>query len=142
MKVFIMIIILCLGGYAQADGGEDINLYMGAWSKHLITNDDYTSSHDLVGIQYGQYFAGRFRNSYGRTSYALAHGVFKHKVGDWEGQVLIGVVRGYRRCFSDDGDKAVVCPLVVPMVSYTKYAVQPTLLLMGEALALSVRVEF
>ena len=39
-----------------------------------------------------------------------------------------------------DGDKAVVCPVVFPSVHYTAWKVQPGVLVLGEAVALTVRV--
>ena len=50
-------------------------------------------------------------------------------------------MRGYRSCYGDDGDKAVVCPVAFPSLHYTKYRVQPGVLVMGEAVTLTVRIK-
>jgi len=117
----------------------DTNVYLGAWSKHLVTDGDYTSSHDLLAVEHKRVFGATFRNSYGRESYAIGY-TWSWKRGDFEAKVVAGAVRGYRGFYGDYDDKTRVLPLVVPMVSYTKYRVQPTVLMMGEALAFSVRV--
>jgi hypothetical protein len=41
----------------------------------------------------------------------------------------------------NEGDKAVVCPVAIPSLHYTKYRVQPGVLVMGEAVALTVRIK-
>ena len=40
----------------------------------------------------------------------------------------------------DDGDKAVVCPVAFPSLHYTAWKVQPGVLVLGEAVALTVRL--
>src|SRR5690554_416747 len=136
----LLITFLLFVPLAQAD----VSLQLGAWSYHLMTGDDYdyTSSHDLVGIEYKKVMATTFRNSYGRRTYSLSGEVFSFKQGDWVGSVHVGIMRGYRKCYGDDGSNTNVCPLIVPRLSYAKYKVQPTILLMGEAVAGSIRIEF
>jgi hypothetical protein len=134
----IVVLALALWG---SNARAETNIYAGAWSKHLITDGEYTSSHDLFAVEHKRIFAARFRNSYGRESYALGR-TWTWSKGDVEAKVVLGAVRGYRGFYGDYDDKTRVLPLVVPMVSYTKYRVQPTVLLMGEALAVSIRVGF
>ena len=136
------VVVFCaslVAGNAKAETA----VYAGAWSKHLVTGDeyDYTSSHDLFAVEYKRVFAARFRNSYGRESYALGY-TWSKQYGNFEAKVVAGAVRGYRGWYGDSESTTKTLPLVVPMVSYTKYKIQPTVLLMGEALAASVRIEF
>ena len=133
------IVVLALAVWGS-NARAETNIYAGAWSKHLITGGDYTSSHDLFAVEHKRIFAARFRNSFGRESYALGR-TWTWSKGNLEAKVVVGAVRGYRGFYGDYDDKTRVLPLVVPMVSYTKYRVQPTVLLMGEALAFSVRFE-
>ena len=133
------IVVLALAVWGS-NARAETNIYAGAWSKHLITDGEYTSSHDLFAVEHKRIFAARFRNSYGRESYALGR-TWTWSKGDVEAKIVFGAVRGYRGFYGDYDDKTRVLPLVVPMVSYTKYRVQPTVLLMGEALAFSVRFE-
>lgn len=119
-----------------------IALHGGGWSYHVATGhkQDYTSSHDLIGVEAGPAIVATFRNSYGRRSYLAGYGWSK-QWGDWRGSVYVGAVHGYRSCYGDEGDKARVCPMAFPALHYTRYRVQPGVLLFGEALALTVRVD-
>tara|TARA_Y100001973_G_scaffold105035_1_gene176718 strand:- start:1682 stop:2119 length:438 start_codon:yes stop_codon:yes gene_type:complete len=112
---------------------------LGGWSEHLITDEDYNESHDAVLLEHDQYMVGRFNNSYGRESYVAAYGWTK-QWGNWRGSVHAGVIKGYSKCFGDDGDSGRVCPMVYPAVTYTKYRVQPQVGLLGEAVVFTVRV--
>lgn len=128
--------VACQPAYSQTA------IHAGGHSYHLATGHkvDYTSSHDLIGVEAGPYLAATFRNSYGRRSYLAGYG-FSKDWGHWRGPVYVGAVRGYRSCYGDEGDKARVCPMAFPSLHYTKYRFQPGVLLFGEALALTVRVE-
>lgn len=112
---------------------------LGGWSKHMLTDEDYNSSHDAVLLEHGPIMAGRFTNSYGRESCALAYG-WSRTWGNWRGAIHAGVIQGYRSCFGDDGRSGRLCPMAYPSVSYVRYRVQPTVGLLGEAVVFSVRV--
>lgn len=132
---FLAATALCVPAHAETA------LHAGGWSYHIVTGNkvDYTSSHDLVGVEVGSAMVATFRNSYGRRSYLAGYGWSK-QWGDWRGSLYVGAVKGYRSCYGDDGDKARVCPMAFPSLHYTKYRVQPGFVLFGEALALTVRV--
>jgi len=120
---------------------SDTAIHVGAFSYHIITGhkNDYNSNHKLVAVEHNKIFVGRFSNSYHRTTTVAAYG-FERQWGDWRGVVYIGAVRGYRSCFGDGGHEAVICPVLVPTLHYTKYRVQPGILLLGEAVAFSLRM--
>lgn len=120
---------------------SEVALHGGGWSTHLLTDNDYTSSHDLIGVEAGPVLVATFRNSYGRRSYLAGYGWDK-QWGDVRGSVHLGAVHGYRSCYGDRGDKAQLCPAIVPALHYTRYRVQPGVVLFGEALAITVRVSF
>jgi hypothetical protein len=100
---------------------------------------DYNSNHKLLAVEHNGFLVGRFSNSYDRTTTVAAYGWSK-QWGNWRGAVYAGAVRGYRSCFGDNGDKAVVCPVAFPSLHYTKYRVQPGVLVMGEAVAFTVKI--
>lgn len=133
------VLTLCAAMYASNAKAETA-VYLGAWSKHVVTNGNYNETHDLIAVEHDKILAARFVNSYSRETYALAYGWHK-RWGDFRGSIYAGGMMGYRSCYGDDGDYAMLCPMVVPAVSYTKYRVQPTVLLLGEAVAISFRVE-
>ena len=74
-----------------------------------------------------------------KTTAITAYGWSK-QWGNWRGAIYVGAMRGYRSCYGDDGDKAVVCPVAFPSLHYTAWRVQPGVLVLGEAVALTVRL--
>ncbi len=117
---------------------SDVYIHTGAWSQHL-SRDDYNESHRLAAVEYSSYMAGYFNNSYDEDSAFIAKR-WSQDFGDWEASISLGAVYGYRSCikgWSEDDRR--ICPLISPSLTYTRYAVQPSLLLMGNALAISVR---
>lgn len=136
LSAFVMFATLATCQPANAQ----THLYAGAWSKHLLTDDDYNETHNLAAVEHKRAFSGYFKNSYDRDSFAVGYSAIEGRSGDFEAKLILGAVYGYTTCYGDDSGPKRVCPLAVPMVSYTKYRVQPTLMLMGEAVAFSVRV--
>jgi hypothetical protein len=49
-------------------------------------------------------------------------------------------VRGYTTCYGDGDTSTNICPLVAPFASYKIGRVEPTVLLLGEALAVSIKI--
>lgn len=130
-----------LAAIYSANAKADIALHGGGLSYHVATGHktDYTNTHDLIGLEVGPALVATFRNSYGRRSELAGYG-FSRDWGHWRGSVYVGAVRGYSECYGDNGDKARVCPMAFPSLHYTRYRVQPGVLLFGEAVALVVRV--
>lgn len=130
-------LVLILAVYAS-NAKAETNLFVGAWSEHLISGDNLNEQHDLIAVEHNQWFAGRFINSYERETFAVAH-KFKWSYGNLEGGVYVGAMRGYRSCYGDKGDSAKICPMVAPYLTWDAGPVNPQLFLMGEALAVSIR---
>lgn len=141
MKITLLITavaaLCCLPFVARAD-----SVLLGGVSTHLFADDaNYNQSHDLFAAHVGNIAVARFTNSHNRESYAVAYG-WQWQRGDIRADLYVGAVRGYRKCYSDDGDKAIVCPLAVPAISYTGWGmVQPTVLLLGKALTAAIRID-
>jgi len=129
-------LILILAIYAS-NAKAETNLFVGAWSKHLISKD-LNEQHNLVAIEHNGWFAGRFINSYNRESYAVAR-KFEWAAKDLRAGVYLGAVRGYTTCFGDDNSNTNTCPMAVPYITYDA-AVAPQVMLIGEAVAVSVRI--
>jgi len=134
---FVLLGAALYSGNAQAE----TSIHAGGLSYHVATGHkaDYNSNHKLLAVEHNGFLVGRFSNSYDRTTAIAAYGWSK-QWGNWRGAVYVGAVRGYRSCFGDDGDKAVVCPVAFPSLHYTAWMVQPGVLVLGEAVALTVRV--
>lgn len=116
-------------------------VYLGGISTHIASPDSqYNQSHDLIAYERNVYLVGRFKNSYNRTSYVAAKGWHEHR-GYLRLSLFVGGVYGYRSCYGDEGTEARLCPMLAPSATYTRWRVQPSVFLFGEALVLSARVE-
>ena len=139
---WLLLSFVILGAALSISNAEaETSIHAGGLSYHVATGykNDYNNNHNLLAVEHNGLLIGRFSNSYKRTTAIAAYGWSK-QWGNWRGDVYVGAVRGYRSCFGDEGDKAVVCPVAIPSIHYTKYRVQPGVLVMGEAVALTVRV--
>ena len=139
---FLLSFVLLCAALSVSNAEAEASIHLGGWSKHLVTgnDNDYTSSHDLFAVEVGPVLVARFRNSYGRESYAAGYG-FSKTWGDWEGSVYMGAVRGYRGYYGDTENNTKTLPMVLPSIRYTKFRVQPGLLLLGEALVFEIGIE-
>lgn len=120
----------------------ETNVFVGAWSKHVVSGSkDLNEQHDLIAIEHNDWFAGRFINSHDRETFALAHKwAWRH--GKLEAGVYGGAMVGYRSCYGDNGDSAKTCPMIAPYLTWHTGPVNPQIFVMGEALAVSIRVGF
>ena len=139
---FLISFVLFGAALYASNAQAETSIHAGALSYHVVTGHkvDYNSNHKLLAVEHNGFLVGRFSNSYDRTTAIAAYGWSK-QWGNWRGAVYVGAVRGYRSCYGDDGDKAVVCPVAFPSLHYTAWRVQPGVLVMGEAVALTVRIK-
>lgn len=133
MKKYVLLILLSFS--AQAD-----YLHLGGWSSHL-TGGDYNEAHYFHAYEKGNFLVGGFVNSF--NDYTLLAGKkikWKNDSESIEWGFLAGMTYGYS---NDDVPISAggFMPVLVPYLSYTEYKVQPTLLLLGNAVALTFRVE-
>ena len=136
--LLLSFVLLC-AALSASNAEAETKVYVGAWSIHLVTDGDYNESHDLLAIEHNGWIAGRFVNSYSRESW------FAGKTWEWGADnfrygVMAGAVRGYTTCYGDDNSNTNICPLVTPFASYKIGRVEPTVLLLGEALAVSLKI--
>lgn len=140
---FLLIALLFLGAHMYAMNAEanDTYVYTGAWSKHLFSKQDYNETHNFLAVEHKGVMAGYFKNSYSEDS-AVVGFRMTEQWGDFEGGIMFAATHGYRDCVQGYADASKrVCPAIVPSIAYTKYRVQPVALLLGNALAFSVRWE-
>ena len=133
--ILLIMVSALYASYAEAE----TKVYLGAWSTHLVTDGDYNETHNLVAVEHNGWIAGTFKNSYSRESW------FAGKTWEWGGDkfsygLMAGAVRGYTKCYGDDGSNTNICPLVSPFASYKIGRVEPTVLLLGESLAISIKI--
>lgn len=124
-----------LAAIYSANAKAETYVYAGAWSDHPFSENDYNERHDLLGVEHKGVIAGYFRNSYSEDSFVTGYR-FKRAYGDLEASLIVGATYGYRHCVKGYADRSKrVCPVAVPMVTYTKYQVEPSLMVLGSAVA-------
>lgn len=123
----------------SANVKSETYLYAGAWSKHF-GNEEYNEQHNLVAIEHQNVIGGYFRNSYDEDALTLGY-KFKRDYGPLEAGVVAGAVYGYRHCLKGWADQERrACPMIAPYVSWDAGPVNPTVLVLGNAVAISIRV--
>ena len=132
LRLTIVSILLCtMSISANAD-----RLWVGGWSHHFNSKDTTNSVHRAV--MYEKEFSpfslmvGYFENSYGRDV-AMVSLNTRIPVGDWELVYGGGVNKGYRECYGDDGVKGRLCPHFFVGASYTRFKINPSVKLFGDA---------
>lgn len=93
----------------------------------------------MVAIEHNNVIAGGFKNSYNRETYFGAYRwAWKYK--GLSAGVYGGLMHGYSTCWGEDGSSKNVCPMVAPFVTWDAGPVNPQLFLIGEAIAVSIRI--
>lgn len=138
---WILSAFVLLAAVYASNAKAETNVFVGAWSKHLISSSDkLNEQHNLFAVEHNKWFAGTFSNSYGRESYAVAR-KFEWRAKDLRAGFYAGAVRGYTRCWGNDNSNTDTCPLIVPYITYDA-SVAPQVMLIGEALAVAIKVRF
>ena len=137
---WLLLSFVILGAALSISNAEaETSIYVGAWSTHLVT-DGLNERHDLVAVEHDNWIAGTFENSYDRETYFAAR-KWSWKHGDLEAGVYGGVMKGYTTYWGDDNSNANLCPMVAPFVTWDAGPVSPQVFLLGEAIAVSVRIK-
>lgn len=138
MLIVLMLSLICVN--ASAD-----SLYTGAWSTHINPHEDVNNEkHNLIAYEHSNIVVGYFKNSFSYDSAILLYQYPVKTYGNIDINVGFGATYGYRECpYSEDPEstKAKVCIAVVPEIVYTKYKVQPAVLILGNAIAFSIKWE-
>lgn len=139
-KIGIALVVVA-GLLLAAESHAETYVYTGAWSKHIASKTDYNEAHRLVAVEHGNTIAGYFKNSFGDDSF-FAGSTYSRQWGYFEGTLMVGAMYGYKGCKGQqEQERKMVCPMAAPAVSYTKYEAEPTLIVLGNAVAISVRWE-
>lgn len=120
------------------------SVFLGAVTDHPFSDEEFNENNRLAAIEYGGIFAGYFNNSYGEDTFALGYRAKKQITKNIEISAVMGVTYGYRNCTSgwSDTNGKKLCPAFAPMISYTKYRIQPTIAVIGEAVSLTAKIDF
>lgn len=136
----ILIALALLSFNANANANADgIELFAGAWSKHIHTQG-LNEEHDLLALRYNGYVGGNFTNSYDRETW-FAGKTFNDSYGVLEYGIITGAMYGYTSCLGNEGKNSVVCPVVVPYITLQDQNLAPVVMLMGEAVTLSFKIK-
>ncbi|EDM46257.1 hypothetical protein [Marinobacter algicola] len=118
----------------------EAHLHAGAWSQHF-SDEQRNETHDLIAVEVDSYMAGYFENSYSEDALFAAKR-WSWQYGNFEAGIAVGAVYGYRSCTKGTADRSRrLCPLVYPSLTYTKYVIQPSVLVLGNAVAVSIRAD-
>jgi len=145
MKSLLSILLVLVSFSSNAD-----SLYTGAWSEHFMgakveeggaVLSVSNSTHNLLAYEHNNIIIGYFKNSYGTDTVVVGYKFNLLEVGDFKASVYTGVDYGYYSCGGIAAQDAShkVCLAVVPEISYTKYKLQPTILMLGGAVAFSLK---
>lgn len=135
----LTIALLGLGLFASAQ----TSIYLGAFSWHP-GRPDLNGDNRLFAVEHDHWVAGRFSNSYSRTT-TLAGYQFQWNIGKhWKAGLLTGVDYGYRDCINGQSSdtynrKARFCPLIAPTIGYKKWDIEPILFLLPDAIGITFK---
>jgi len=145
MKTILALLLILATNYATADG-----LYTGAWSYHFHKDKwrevgwPLNQTHNLIAYKKNKYLFGYYKNSFGDDTIMLDREIYSSQYHDVKFTLYAGVSYGYRFCALEEADFShqKACLHAVPEIRYTKYKLQPAILIMPCCLALSFRHEF
>ncbi len=138
MNKFLIVFLLLLSPLSYAD-----SLYLGGWSRHMWEDAGVNNEvHYLVGYEHETLFVGAYKNSYSDWTTVVAKRLEFMESPNWKASINVGVIHGYKTCLKVKSDSKTTCIAVIPELTYTKYKIQPTLVLIGGAVGLTFKVEF
>lgn len=124
------------------DDNTQWSVHFGGWSHHVKTNNfEFNETHNMKIVQRNNVLFGEFTNSFGNRTYVVGYDLVLTNKHDFQFGLIGGVVHGYE----NDAIKTWkynLMPIVVPYVTYTKYDIQPSLSLMGNAFVFSIKYQF
>ena len=133
------------------------DVYIGGWSKHLNDNNknkdqepteyQFNGDHSLFAYEYDNYVVGHFYNSYYDSTWFASRRFPIATAGDFSLNLHAGITYGYKSCefskldYSVEGPP-VYCPMIVPEISYDRYMIRPTLMIVGNAFVVTFKINF
>ena len=134
--IFIMFLLEFVAIRANAD-----SVYVGAWSHHFSETPGLkNSNHNLIAYEHKGYIAGYLVNSFDDEVYIVGKRFELFEYGNFKSGIYLGATYGYYGC-ENQTDHATTCFAAVPEISYTKYKIQPSILILGNAAAISFKID-
>ena len=140
--VFSLMLFSCVPAFANDN--TDVRVAIGGWSSHFPGAEDgvINETHNIIGVEYKGYSAGYFKNSYDRDTFFIAKNWRWPLFENWNATASLGLNKGYRSCFGDDGDGGIICPHGYVGIEYDKYRLVHTLKVVPGAVVYSPEVKF
>lgn len=138
---YITLLLIILPPLCKAD-----SLYTGAWSYHAW-DAKYVSNyeHNLIAYEYKGIVLGEFKNSYDDDTILLVKQFEFYSENNVKFSIDVGITHGYKDCVHVEGpeenDKGVSCFAAAAELSYTKYKIQPTIMVLGNATVVTIKWE-
>lgn len=142
MKAFAFVSLIFFALNANAFEREEVHVALGGWSHHVVSESITNETHNIVAVEYGSVAAGYFKNSFGRDSFFIARHWRYTIMENVDVTASIGVNYGYRGCYGDFRDEQTPCLHGHIGIGYTKYMIEPTIKLFGDAIVFSPEVRF
>lgn len=135
---FILLLVASLAVEAR----EPVHVALGGWSTHLKSETVTNETHNIVAAEHRGYGFGYFKNSFGRDSFFVSKNWRWDVHRNVEVTASLGINRGYRGCYGDFKESASVCLHGHLGIGYTKYFIEPTIKLFGDAIVFSPEIRF
>lgn len=147
-KLALIIAVIALLAGATKTQAAQINGIAGAYTYHFERGKKTEDGRDLnehnlmLGVQYDNYTALYFKNSYYNNTYALGYHFNTNITKDINVGMLVGAMHGYTQdeinslCFGN------ICGLVAPTIKYTHWSWQPTMIVTPEFVSFAIVKEF
>jgi hypothetical protein len=148
-KIMLVLLVICLGWSLSQPPKAD-GVYVGGWSKHFNAEKweergwKVNSNQNFLAVEVDGYIAGHYTNSFGDSTYLAAKYIPIYSGHDIAFGGYLGATHGYKFCDGEarmsDNDRT--CGAAIPEIRYTKYQLQPSLLIMKNGVALTFKWEF
>lgn len=145
MKYIIFSICLIFAAKAQAQSVVSAE-YVGAYTWHPQKPADGYKLNDnnhLLAYEYGGWIGGYFKNSYRHDTEFFGKIYHRRLSRNVLLSFVVGIDRGYKSCWPVNGGfnaPTRTCPLATAAISYTRWRIQPTLILLPEAVSITARI--
>jgi hypothetical protein len=137
------VLIFFIGVFTGFEATACDEVYLGAVSYHINDDRDLKSTHAMLACEKGGYIVGAMENSHEDPTALVGKKFNIYSKGYIDSRIYVGATYGYYGCDNrDTGSSRSICPMIVPEISYTKYRVEPAIVLLGNALAVTVKYNF
>jgi len=148
MKKLAWLVLVVLGSCqpVAADG-----IYTGMWSWHTPAYKQEAASHGnvingnhhLIAVETDGWILGEYENSFSVESQLFAKRFPLLTASHWQLSVIGGAVHGYYYCEGEawNNKEKKTCPAAIPELRYTRFKLQPAVMVFAGGVAVALRWE-